>query len=58
VNTVWEFNKEGVSAIKPNSESEQDKREVYIKKKYVEKLYVKPIEQGNKSLMFKILKYY
>lgn len=40
VNKIWEFNKDLASVDKPNSESDQTKRGIFIKQKYVEKRFL------------------
>ena len=57
VNKIWEFKQEEVLSVKPGPEAEQEKREIFIKKKYVEKLFVNSIETGefyelSESLMY------
>ena len=46
INRVWEGATEETPSMKPNPESDQDKREAWIKNKYVEKVFVRPIEGG------------
>jgi len=57
VNKIWEFKQGEVLSVKPGPEAEQEKREIFIKKKYVEKLFVNSIETGefyelSESLMY------
>ena len=40
VNKVWEFHQELANEEKPNPESDQAKRGVFIKQKYVEKKFL------------------
>ena len=44
VNKVWEGATQETPSMKPCPDSDQDRREVWIRNKYVEKVFLKPLE--------------
>ena len=43
VNRVWEGAIDQAPSMKPDADSDQDRREAFIRNKYVEKVFLKPV---------------
>lgn len=46
VNRVWEGAMDQAPSMKPDHESDQERREAFIRNKYMEKVFLKPVKEG------------